>query len=302
MKKKTKRHTITTSKYSWVVSVLFHIVLLSVLGIIQFSRAKLVESHNSPEASIRTIEEIINSEQVMPKPKVKSSLYTNVTTRPERIEVSDLKDIANETKIDLSVVDDEMDIDEEIFSESLDGISADFFGAKVSGRKICYVIDCSGSMLGVFGNVREEVRRSISKLEPDVYFSLVIFGGKSVWESGEGSLKRATPDNKQAAINMINSTLPGGSSDAAGAIKRAMHIRGPMGESCTDIFFLTDGFELNGQDNAIFLGQLVSLRKEVAPRIKINTIGFWSEVSQVSLLKEIATVTDGKFIKISEKD
>jgi hypothetical protein len=46
----------------------------------------------------------------------------------------------------------------------------EFFDSPAQGRRICYVVDCSGSMRGLWKRVQEELVDSSGKLQQDYYF------------------------------------------------------------------------------------------------------------------------------------
>jgi hypothetical protein len=176
--------------------------------------------------------------------------------------------------------------------------TVEFFGQKTNRRKICYVVDCSGSMQGLLGGVREQLKNSISNLQADQYFYIIFFRGEQLLESGQGRLVRATTKAKSAAYDFIDSARPGGTTNAINALERAMRIRDQLGGSSELIYFLTDGLDLEGGNTARFGGLVENLRKKLAPATKINTIGFWAQHADCEILRAVARRSGGEFINI----
>ena len=101
----------------------------------------------------------------------------------------------------------------------------EFFDSPAQGRRICYVVDCSGSMRGLWKRVQEELVDSIGKLQQDYYFCVIVFGGGSILESGGGKMVRATEDAKKEAYGFIKSIRPRGATNATAALERAIMIK-----------------------------------------------------------------------------
>ena len=98
-----------------------------------------------------------------------------------------------------------------------------FFGSFTERRKICYLVDCSGSMRGVFRRVRKELKESIGNLQRDQYFHIIFFGGGRLIEFSNGRLLRVTEKAKFSACDFIDSVEP---VEQTNALERGMQIRG----------------------------------------------------------------------------
>jgi len=178
------------------------------------------------------------------------------------------------------------------------GPSTDFFGSTTSLRKICYVVDASGSMQGRLGMVRRQLKKSIAKLEADQYFYIIFFRGDGLVESGKGVLVRATVSAKSRAYKFVDSVRFEGPTNAANAIKRAMKIKGVGRESAQQIYFLSDGFDLGAGESSDFAGMVEKMRKKLAPSVRINTIGIWVEQEDEKILRAIASGSGGEYVGI----
>jgi len=175
---------------------------------------------------------------------------------------------------------------------------AEFFGSTAEGGRICYVVDCSGSMQGLWGQVKEELCESIGRLEPDQYFSVIVFGAGSIMESGGGRLVRASERAKKEAYEFIGAVQPRGVTNAPAAIEHAIKIRDGSGAGPSVIYFLTDGFELSEQGNIRFGHQVETMLKNYSPETRINTIGFLAGEQDSLLLEAIANKSGGRFTLI----
>jgi len=176
----------------------------------------------------------------------------------------------------------------------------EFFGSWTEERKICYLVDCSGSMQGTFGRVRKKLVESVKSLQPDQYFYIIFFGGDKLFELGSGRLLQATEENKSAAYNFIQSVRPAGQTNAMAAMERVVQIRDGRGTAPSIVYFLTDGSELTSEDSQRFSQKITSLLKQFAPETKINTIGFWLQDNDRKMLETIAQQTGGELVVVAD--
>ena len=178
--------------------------------------------------------------------------------------------------------------------------------ADASSQSVCFVVDCSGSMTGIFERVRRHLKDSIAKLGSDRDFCLIFFGGGKLFEFSGGSDnggQRATPQTEQAAYRFIDSIEPGGRTNALPALQRALRKTGDGRDGPSVVYLLTDGFDLAGRDTRLFQDRLLhlgGLRRE-APMTRINTIGFWPQSRDIALLKDIAGRTGGQFVLVGDE-
>ena len=270
------------------VSIIVHVVMLAAFGIAKFSNPADSEIQKvAPTAKISRIKKLIDANPVTVKPKIKKHLAgqpINTTTRIVDTSLSGLETspqmFSPKTQTDFS--------DEEILDKGVE-----FFGSVTGERKICYLVDCSGSMHGVFRKVQKKLKNSISSLQFDQYFYIIFFGNDKLFESGNGKLLRATQKNKTAAYDFIDSIGPAGQTNAAKALKRAIQIRDSKGKRPSLIYFLTDGFELMDKDQSSFIRKIEVLLRKSAPQTKINTIGFWPQGDDRKMLETIAKQSNG---------
>lgn len=156
-------------------------------------------------------------------------------------------------------------------------------------------------MSGMFGWVREQLKQSIESLEQDQYFCIIFFGSDSIFKFGDGKLVRASNKTKQEAVEFINTVQPAGKADAFSALKAAIQTRDAVGSAPLLIYFLTDGFELADESSDLSEWKITNYIKDYAPSIQFNTIGFWPQEQDRSLLEAIAKESGGQFIIITDE-
>ena len=290
--------------WAWIISVTIHLTVLFVLAIFQFSSSKAEKKQNSiPMAKIQQVKKFLQTIPKGPKPKIKRAAYEG-TERENKQPLSS-------GKIFTPVKNDAINFDE--FPKPLSSANSfipgsgfsfsretSFFGSLTNRRKICYLVDCSGSMSGMFSWVQQQLKQSIQNLEQDQYFRIIFFGNDKIFEFGNGQLVRASNKNKSAALKFIDSIRPWGKSDAFSALRKAVQTPSDTGSAATLIYFLTDGFELAAESNDKSEQKITDLLKDYAPSMQINTIGFWPQDQDLKVLKTIAKKSGGDFVLITD--
>jgi hypothetical protein len=298
--------------WAWGVSITVHLAVLTIFGVVSFPHSQAAdEQRPAPTAKISRVEKFIQAAPVIPKPRVKRLVRENITERggtkaPERLVSPNpafntpkpvTQNFSNSFSSTPSV---------EMEWSSLDSVNlpseTELFGSRTEERKVCYVVDSSGSMQGIFGWVQDNLKKSIEALQPDEYFCVIVFGGDRILESGSGRLVRATEQAKKEAYGFIDSIRPAGTTNAMAAMERAVKVRDSSGAGPGLIYFLTDGFELGDQDASRFGDRISVMLRSFAPKMKVNTIGFWPEKQDRRLLEAIARESGGESILITDVD
>lgn len=287
------------SLWALVLSVIVHLVLFSVFALVRFSESTASASSGVVATlSLAQVKKIIESSPVIPKPKIKRSPLmsnpSNQVFKTPDFSIPQTKPSSQAIDMpDVSVSGMQTIIPGDILPER-----TEFFGSSTALRKICYVVDCSGSMHGLFGRVRKQLNSSIQDLQQDQYFNIIFFRNGKLFELTDGRLMRATAKAKSAAIKFVNQTQPGGTTNPLDALKRAMQLRDGMGKAPQLIYFLTDGLDLKQRTdgNQKFSLQVENLRKMLAPATRINTIGFWAEYEDQKILQVVAKHSGGVFV------
>lgn len=289
--------------WAWTVSIAVHLIVLLVFGVVKFSQTKAEGRQRAvPMAEISRVKKLIEAAPIIPKPKIKRPAESRFVRRiSKKLATNQILDTVKPSSRDLASLAKS--------SASMSGFSAsvanlpigiEFFGSWVYQRKVCYLVDCSGSMQGVFGRVRKKLKESIANLQQDQYFYIIFFGGNKLFEFGSGHLLRATARAKSAACDFVDSVRPAGQTNTLAALERAMQIRDSSNASPSVIYFLTDGFELTTEDAQRLPQKVANLLKRFSPATKINTIGFWPQSSDRKMLETIAKQSGGEFILITD--
>lgn len=104
-------------------------------------------------------------------------------------------------------------------------IGASFAGL-VSGNatKVAYVVDASGSMIGSFSAIVDEVERSLSRLEPTQRFTVVCFRKDGAAPlDGDPALRPASKAERAAAVRWLRErVIPAGRSSPLEALSLAL--------------------------------------------------------------------------------
>ena len=177
-----KRSSRGATFWAWTASVFIHVIVLTVFGVVKFSQAKAQDIYQQvPTGQIRQVKKIAESAFIIPKPKVKR-IGSSYLAKSELPVGENMKYEIQRTRYIERVGGYELQ--EMGFSvprgEILSG-QIEFFGSRVEHRKVCYLVDCSGSMRGIFGRVQKELIDSIGKLQPDQYFYVIFFGGNKLF-------------------------------------------------------------------------------------------------------------------------
>jgi len=288
-----------------MVSLAAHLVVLTAFGLVKFSQAQAdTKQRPAPTAKVNQIKKLIEAAPVIPKPKVKKPAKGRLTKKTNRLlPVNRIFSTAKSGTQDWAYPAKSSAPQGAFSLSSSANLShrIEFFGSFTAtpNAKICYLVDCSGSMQGVFGQVRKKLKDSIASLQADQYFYIIFFGGDRLFEFGNGCLVRAAEQTKSSAYDFIDSVQPAGQTNALAALKRAVQIRDSRGFVPSTIYFLTDGFELTGENEQKFSQKTVNLLTGFAPTTKINTIGFWPQSNDRKMLKTIAEQSGGEAVFIT---
>ncbi len=283
--------------WAWTISLLIHVIVLGGFCLLQFSQSNArASSGRTPTATVQKVRKLLSTEPITPKPLVRSRTQVGAAS----IVPLDTGAIFDRCGIE---VDEQAAPDEpgahadnaDPGDEYLVPHTVEFFGSRAEERKICYLVDCSGSMQGMFDQVRDELKQSVQALDPDQYFYVIFFGG-GIFESGEGTLVRATRRQKDAVAKFIDSVEPAGATNAAAALSRAMRITDSHGDYPTLIYLLTDGFDLTEAGTESLSGRIGDILMKFAPTTRISTIGFWPRQADRKILEEISRLTGGDFV------
>ncbi|MBN1795174.1 MAG: VWA domain-containing protein [Sedimentisphaerales bacterium] len=289
--------------FAGAASVLLHLSALSVLAVVGFEYDKKpADINNQKQVRAEFVRNLIEEPHLINKPKFQN--YSSKTPLPKLPQLETASELLEDkfVKEEAPRLKAATDMTFPGFQESFTNQGVSFFSSRSGERRICFLVDCSGSMQGLWGMVVAELIRSIQSLPADEYFSIVFFGDNGIVQFADGKLVRASAKAKEKAGTFIESVRPVGRTNALAGFESAVKIRGAGSNGPDVIFFLTDGFELMGKDSRAFELAALDLVQNHLPRVRINTIGFWPGDEDRRLLKSIADLTGGDFVVISEKN
>jgi hypothetical protein len=181
------------------------------------------------------------------------------------------------------------------------GPKANFVGISGNARRVVYVCDATGTMLGLkFKLLQKQLYKAIDILKPIQGFNVVFFkGGDSdaEWSNPFAEeLVVANPQNKQRVRQFIDQfQVVGKGTNPLPALRLAFQQKPQL------VYFLTDG-EFN---NVVGYEQvLAEVRKLNADKsVKVNTIAFMSDDAKAEqALQQMARENGGRFVKVSDRD
>ncbi len=291
-----------------LVSVATHLLVLLILAATKLSPCDVKHNNAAPvQAGIVQARKLLTAEPVTAKPQVVKKAGRSHIRKGRR--ESDIgRTILSEDRaavVTSSRLQQTTDSGTGLRPSSEAGLMKprlELFGSENEGRRVCYVVDRSGSMHGVFGRVKQRLQKSIRNLEPDQYFGLIFFGDDDIIEFGGGVMFRAAEKVKSSAYKFIASVEPGGGTNASQALRRVFHIRDRNGGRPEVIYFLTDGFELAEGKRKDFVKAIKFLRQRYLPDAKINTIGFWPVEKDRDMLATLALQNKGTFVLVGDNN
>ena len=287
--------------YALAVSILVHVLALSIFAAVKFTQSPPApSSQTTAVVSISQASALADRSYITPKPKVSPTeqgrpIIKAAGQGPSTNVRAVFEPPGQDSQLPMSYTESSQVYPKGSVDNQATTAQVEFFDSPAQGRRICYVVDCSGSMQGLWQPAKAELFESIGQLQPDQYFSVIVFGAGSILESGGGWMVRATEKAKKEAYEFIGSVQPRGTTNAAAALEHAIKIRDRSGVAPSVIYFLTDGFELSEQGNLRFAHQIETMLKNFSPKTRINTIGFWSDERDSSLLEKIARQSGGQF-------
>ncbi|MFM7262097.1 MAG: hypothetical protein ACKO3W_16035 [bacterium] len=150
------------------------------------------------------------------------------------------------------------------------GRSGASFAGLVAGNatKVAYVVDASGSMVGSFPAIVDEVARSLERLEPTQQFALVCFrrDGAVAFGGTPAALHAASRAERAAAIDWLRrDVIPSGRSNPVEALSQALN----SGADC--IFLLSTTVTGPGR-NELDRASMLALLDRLNPRDPRNGV------------------------------
>jgi hypothetical protein len=171
------------------------------------------------------------------------------------------------------------------------GEGPSFFGlgrGATGVRRICYVVDRSGSMVEELDYVKDEVIRSVNRLHRTQQYHVILFSSKEPTEAPPGEFVYAVEEYKKRTFAFLQDVEAAGSTDPVPAMARAFHLQADL------IYFLTDGE---------FAPELIEKLRiwNAEKKVRIYTIAFLRRQGE-ELLKTVARENGGDYTFVSESD
>jgi hypothetical protein len=166
-----------------------------------------------------------------------------------------------------------------------------FFGVKLGERphRIVFVLGGSGNMLDSIDCAKYALKSAIGALNEENQFHIIFKSPGPPREMPARRLVNASEQNKQLAMEFIDSTLLTGETDQLKAIERAFAVVG----SDTIFLLMDDEYDCSVAD---FVKRLNREKK-----VKVNSIQFLYRNGE-EILKQIAADSGGTYKFVSEQD
>jgi len=171
-----------------------------------------------------------------------------------------------------------------------------FFGMSGTANKVIYLCDASGSMLSVFGALKQQLKKSINELsvENGQEFNVIFFSDDNCFPLFKDGMHMATQDNIKLAMDFIDNAVSTGGTQPLPAIDFALKEKPEL------LYVLTDGFD----QIANFDDVTNEFKKAADPKMHVKCIFLESDPDPklVECLKKIATDPKTDFQKIEKSD
>lgn len=284
--------------WALIFSVAAHSVTLAVFTGVKLSGRTEAKVTPKPVISLQMIERVVAEPTPKPKPRIEPIVESAVESKSEQPPL-----VAEPRPPEPVVADaptEAPQVAEPVAQTQPQPDEVEFFGQKSMVRRVCYVVDCSGSMYGRMYQVKDQLKQSILNLNSRQSFSVVFFmEGQTVLTSGGGTLAPATAGAKSTALELIESVRPSGSTDAEHALEQAMQLKDVSGNGVEAVYFLTDGFDLDSENSRLFAEKVNRLRNAHASNAVLHTIGFDAQPRDRQMLRRLAQNTGGAFVNIN---
>lgn len=285
---------------SWLISLVIHLFLLIVLGMLTLPPL-LQPEENVVEVALLAPTQLETIEDVVITPPLEETQHVAVDAP-----AGALADIANMTD-EASLGDgagpqvqsdvDAIDVGElsDVFGARGSGLksigggggSAEFFGVKAGGRKFVFVVDSSNSMRGQkFIDAKEELMYAVRRLDKSQAFYVIFFDQDALRmfadddTAAEARPVAATTANIRKLETWMKSVENERRTDPYDAVKIALEMRPDA------IFVLSDGQFTDRGRTVDYLARENVLEDPVdgkRPRVVVHTIGFYSKDGEVTL-------------------
>ena len=236
-----------------------------------FSKAKIFKDHfgyrrcciqaminiRQPEAIDFLIEFLPNAEGIIQYDVI--TYLTRLTKQSFRTDVNGWRDWWEKNRDEFEFPKPGKDLEE--IEDDYEGLS--YYRIPVCAKRVVFVLDTSGSMLGKpIERAKEALANVILALPEETQFNFLTFSaGIDIWQK---RMLPATAKNKRMAVAAVMSRTAGGVTASSAALTAAFH------QQPEAIYFVSDGLPTDGEP-----GQIVDhfTRNNKLYRISIHTVG-----------------------------
>ena len=181
---------------------------------------------------------------------------------------------------------------------------SDFFGIAGSARGVCYVVDCSGSMIIAFEYIQRELKRTVAALTPAQYFHIILYAAGEPIEMSPKRLLRAHAPRRKEALDFIDqmklitvADSQKGSEAVVQALRQAFEVVSVDGRPAELIYLLTDG-QFDHQKVDELIRQKQAQRSSPA---RINVIACGNQNNE-AFLQKLAAAYQGQYRFVSDEE
>jgi len=169
---------------------------------------------------------------------------------------------------------------------------------------VCYVVDCSGSMVIAYDYVRRELKSAIGNLTPAQYFHVIFYAGGDPIELMPARLIRANVQNRQKAYDFMDgiqlatvSSTEAAARSLVEALGCALAVTSAAGEAAGLIYLLTDG----EYDHEPVRRSIEVLQAQRAYPARINVIACGNRGNE-DFLRGLAYTYKGQYRFVSDEE
>lgn len=171
--------------------------------------------------------------------------------------------------------------------------SASFFGAESTAKDVVYLIDFSASVKGAFGKIQREMLRSISQLNDEQRFQIILFAEGRPLITPAGRLVPASRKARRSAAQFLHRVEPSGRTDPIAALQRAFSVLNRSRKKTKLICLLTDG--AFPDDTRVMR---IIKKMNAHGNVRINTFLYGGRKGSGGILRRIARENGGAFVRV----
>jgi hypothetical protein len=166
------------------------------------------------------------------------------------------------------------------------------FAEPDDARRVIFVCDASGSMIGKMTSLKAELAKAVEGLDAHQEFNLIFFQDQTALTLARDHLTPANREGKTEALRFLDDVTTSSTSDPVRALRKAFEQRPDL------VYLVTDG---DFPDNRLVRSEIWRLNRELGARV--DTIAFVNErdtdTEFLPALKAIARENRGCFRDVS---